>query len=147
MNCRLRFDGCVLRECVLIVLPHNGVFSFSLGLWPWIPTRTVVHLFRAPKQCRAAVLLQRATVGQTPRGGVCSDKSVPNVVPALNCFFVISSMWMSVRLICGSLDSPCSDTLRGFRQAFDSAACLPLNHNCSPFIHQPLFSYRMNLIF
>ncbi len=120
----------VLRERVLIVPPHNRLFSFSVGVWPRLPTQTLVHLSRAPKQCRVAVLLQRATVGQSPGGGVFSDKSAPNLVPALNCFFVISSMWMSVWLSCGSMDSLCSDTLHDFHQDIDSAAfLLLLSHN------------------
>lgn len=135
----------VLRECVLIVPPHNSAFSFSVGLLPRIPTRTLVHLSRAPKQCRAAVLLQRATVGQSPGGGVFSDKSLPNLVPALNCFFVISSMWMSVWLSCGSMDSLCSDTLHGFHQDIDSAS--PSTTTAAPSSSNHCFPIEWNLFF
>lgn len=38
-------------------------------------------LVQSSKQCRAAVLLQRASVGQSPGGGVFSDKCVPNLAP------------------------------------------------------------------
>lgn len=68
---------------------------------------------------------------QTPGGGVFSDKSVPNLVPALNYLFVISSMWMSVWPSCGSMDCLCSDTLHGFHQDLASAARLPFNFNPS----------------
>lgn len=77
-------------------------------------------LVQSTKQCRAAVLLQRASVGQSPGGGVFSDKSVPNLVPSLNCSFVISCMWMSVWMNCSSIGSLSSDTLQGFH-----LLCLP----------------------
>lgn len=72
---------------------------FILG-WP---LSQCTHSDRCPlvqstKQSCAAVLLQRATVAQSPWGGVFSDKSLPNLFPTLNCFFVISSMGMSLWL-------------------------------------------------
>lgn len=115
----------MLRECVLIVL-HNSVLSCPAGLWPRLPTPATVRWCGASKQCRAAVLLHGATVGQSPRGGVFSNRPVPNLVSDLNCVFVISSLWMSVCLHCGSMDScfwiP--------RMAFISAVIVvPLSHH------------------
>lgn len=95
----------VLRKCVLIVLLHNSVLSFPAGLWPRLPTPFLVQWWRASKRRRAAVPLHGATVGQSPRGGVFSNSPVPNLVSELNCVFVISSLWMSVCLCCGSMDS------------------------------------------
>lgn len=84
-------DVCWLRESVLALLLHGRVFSHSAGLRPRLPTRTLVRLSRrAPKQWRAAVLLHGATDGQSPGGGVFSDKSVPNLLSELNCVFVTS---------------------------------------------------------
>lgn len=121
------------------------VFILSSALWPRLPTQ--LHLCRAPKQRRAAMLLHRATVGQSPGGGVFSVKSVPNLVSQFSCFFVISSMWMSVWLSCGCMGSLCSDTLHGFHRDIDCAARLPLSHNCSPFVLQQFFFSLMKLIF
>lgn len=132
IKCHLHFDGCLVRERVLIVLPHNSMFSSSAGPWP---TWALVHLSRAPKQCEAAVLLQRATVEQSPKGGVFSNKSVPNLVTALNCLFVNSSMWMSLWLSCGSMDSLCSYLTwlpSGHRQH-----CLPPPQPQPPLLHHP----------
>lgn len=103
----------------------------------------LVQSTKTMQSCRAS----STTVGQSPGGGLFYDMSLPNLIPALNGFFVISSMWMSARLCCGSMDSLCSDTLHGFHQDLDSTLCLPLDHNRSPFILQPLFSYPMKLIF
>lgn len=81
-----------------------------------------------------------------PWGWSVFDKSEPNLFPALNRFFVAPSLWMSVRLSCGSMDSSRSDTLHGFRQDSNSAARLPLNHNRSSFILQQCFAIKWNLL-
>lgn len=121
------------RECFLIVPLHNSVLSFSLGFWPTLPTRSLVYLYRASKQCRL-VFLHGATVGRSPRGGVFSNASVPNLVSELNCFFVISSMWMSACLSCGSMDSCFQLTCVAFIRTL---IVVPLS--CSAFILHQLF--------
>lgn len=117
--------------------------------WPLaqVAHPTLVHLCGAPKQCRAAMLLHSASVGQSPRGGLFSVMSVPNLVTQFSCFFVVSSMWMSVWLRRDCIDSLYSDTLHGFLLDIDCAARLPLSRYCSPFVLQQFFSSRMKLIF
>lgn len=115
----------LLRECVLIVPLHNSVLSFPAGLWPRLPTPALVHWCKASKQCKAAVLL-RATVGQSPRVGVFSNNSVSNPVSELNCIFVIFSLWMSVCLCCGSMDSCFWTPLVAFISA---VAVVPRSHS------------------
>lgn len=106
IKCHLRFDGCLLRESVLIV-PYNRVLSFSLGLWPDLPTHTLVYLHTASKTmwcCRAS---SQGHWGPSPRAALLSDKSVPDLLSELNRSFVVSSMWMSAWLSCGFPHSLC----------------------------------------
>lgn len=97
MKCHLHFDGCLLRESVLIV-PYNSVLSFPLGLWPDSPTRTPVHLHTAPKTMRCCRASSQGDSGPSPGAGLLSDKSMPDLLSELNRSFVVSSMRMSARL-------------------------------------------------
>lgn len=99
-------------------------------------------LVQSTKQCRAAVLLQRASVGQSPGGGVFSDKCVPNLAP----HSIASLSFPPCECQCGwavalwipCLQIPCT--------AFICIACIAFNHNRNPYVFQPLFSYWMKLL-
>lgn len=100
IKCHLHFDGCLLRESVLIV-PYNSMLSFSLGLRPDSPTHTLVHLHTGSRTmwcCRAS---SQGHCGPSPGAAVLSDKSMPDLLSELNRSIVISTMRMSAWMSCG----------------------------------------------
>lgn len=120
IKCHLYLCGCCVS--VLIVPLHNRVLSFPAGLWPGLPTPALVHWCRASKQRRAAVFLHGATVGQSPRGGVFSNKPCAKSgfwTELRLCHFLLVNVSMSALWLHGFLFL---DTARGFHQHSDSGA-------------------------
>lgn len=137
MSVAWEHPNCPIQQCVFILA------------WP---LAQVAHsnsgpLAQSPKTMRCCRASSQSHCGPSPGAGVFSDKFVPDLLSELNCFFVVSSMWMSVWLSCGFVDSLCSDTLHGFHQDTDSAACLPLSHDRRSFIRQQLSHPQKKLIF
>lgn len=92
-KCHLHFDGCLLRESVLIV-PHNSVLSLLLGLWPDSPTCTPVHLRIGPGTMRVLPCLFTGPQWAGPPGAgvtispcqICSLNSIaPLSSPPCEC--------------------------------------------------------------
>jgi len=84
----------LLRECGVIVLQHNSVFSFLVGLWDTHShSGLLVHGTTTMRRCRASL----TTVAQSPGVWLFYDGSGCQIwSPHSIASLFISSMWTSV---------------------------------------------------